>query len=152
LSRHLPAAAAVETGVARGVTSRVILEALARNGGGRLCSIDLPALDTALHEQIGAAVPAGLRAHWRYVDGTSRSRLPGLLDELGEIDLFVHDSSHTARNLLFELDRAWRALHKGAALADDIDRNDGWDRFVREHPDAVTYVAAADDSGALFAI
>ena len=152
LTRHLPAAAVVETGVARGVTSRVILEALERNGSGRLCSIDLPALDSSLHDEIGAAVPSELRARWEYLNGTSRSRLPGVLEDLGEIDLFVHDSSHTARNLCFELERAWGALHRGAVVADDIDRNDGFARFMRARPDAPTFIAAADDSGALFAV
>ena len=35
----------VETGVAHGVTSRFILEALERNGRGFLWSIDLPPLE-----------------------------------------------------------------------------------------------------------
>lgn len=152
LTRHLRAASVVETGVARGITSRVILEAMERNGEGRLCSIDLPALDTALHSEIGAAVPSALRARWTYVNGTSRRRLPALLAELGEIDLFVHDSSHTARNLRFELDQAWGALRKGAIVADDIERNQAFGRFARSHADAGSLVAAADDSGALFGI
>ena len=153
LARHLPASTVVETGVARGITSRVILEALQRNGGGRLCSIDLPALDTAFHSEIGAAVPERLRGNWTYVNGTSRSRLPGLLRELGEIDLFVHDSSHTARNLRFELGQAWGALRSGAAVADDIERNDAFGKFTKVHADARSFIAAADDSsGAQFGI
>lgn len=152
LTRHLGARTVVETGVARGITSRVILEALERGGEGRLCSIDLPALDAAVHTEIGAAVPAELRGRWTYVNGTSRSRLPGLLDELGEIDLFVHDSSHTTRNLRFELERAWNALGRGAALADDIERNEAFAIFTRRHPDVPAFVAAADDGGAQFGI
>jgi hypothetical protein len=153
LARHLPTKAVVETGVARGVTSRVILEALQRSGdGGRLCSIDLPALDTTLHSEIGAAVPDELRSRWTYLNGTSRSRLPALLAELGEIDLFVHDSSHTTRNVRFELERAWGALRKGAIVADDIERNTAFGAFMRAHPDASAFIAAADDSGAQFGI
>ncbi len=152
LTRHLRAASVVETGVARGITSRVILEALERNGGGRLYSIDLPALDTTFHAEIGAAVPRDLRARWTYLNGTSRSRLPALLEELGEIDLFVHDSSHTARNLRFELEGAWGALRKGAVVADDIERNSAFGKFTRTRPDIPSFVAAADDGGALFGI
>ncbi len=152
LTRHLHAATVVETGVARGITSRVILEALARDGDGRLCSIDLPALDTAIHAEIGAAVPSSLRTRWTYVNGTSRRRLPPLLAELGEIDLFVHDSSHTTRNLRFELEHAWSALGKGAIVADDIERNQAFGQFMRARPEAPTFVAAADDSGAQFGI
>jgi len=152
LTRHLRAASVVETGVARGITSRVVLEALERNGEGRLCSIDLPALDTALHSEIGAAVPDNLRARWTYLNGTSRSRLPSLLAQLGEIELFVHDSSHTTRNLRFELERAWSAMQKGALVADDIERNAAFGEFTRSRPDAPSFVAAADDSGALFGV
>lgn len=152
LARHLPAKVVVETGVARGITSRVILEALEHNGGGRLCSIDLPALDPAFHSEIGAAVPDAMRARWTYLNGTSRSRLPGLMRELGEIDLFVHDSSHTTRNLQFELEQAWGAIRRGALVADDIERNDAFTRFTRSRPDVPAIVAAADDSGALFGI
>ncbi len=152
LTRHLHAATVVETGVARGITSRVILEALERNGDGRLCSIDLPALDTAYHSEIAAAVPGDLRARWTYLNGTSRRRLPPLLAELGEIDLFVHDSSHTTRNLRFELEHAWSALRKGAIVADDIERNDAFGDFMGSRPDVPCFVAAADDSGALFGI
>jgi Methyltransferase domain len=152
LTRHLRAASVVETGVARGITSRVILEALERNGEGRLCSIDLPALDTSFHDEIGAAVPSDLRARWTYLNGTSRHRLPALLAELGEIDLFVHDSSHTTRNLLFELERAWSAMRRGAIVADDIERNEAFGKFTRSRPDIPSFVAAADDSGALFGV
>ncbi|HYB24331.1 MAG TPA: class I SAM-dependent methyltransferase [Solirubrobacteraceae bacterium] len=152
LTRHLRARSVVETGVARGITSRVILEALQRGGDGRLSSIDLPALDSAVHSEIGAAVPAELRGRWTYLNGTSRSRLPGLLAELGEIDLFVHDSSHTTRNLRFELDRAWTALRRGALLADDIERNQGFAQFTRAHPDVPSFAAAADDGAAMFGI
>jgi hypothetical protein len=136
LVRHLQPAKVVETGVARGLTSRFILEALARNGHGRLWSIDLPpALDTALHAQIGAAVEPELRERWTYVEGSSRRRLPGLLAELGEIDLFVHDSMHTEDNVRFELDRAWAVLRPGGAVVvDDIDLNWGFHSFAAAHP------------------
>ena len=50
----------METGVAHGVTSRVILEALERLGSGHPWSIDLPAMDSALHDSIGIAVPGSL--------------------------------------------------------------------------------------------
>lgn len=42
LVRHLKPKRVVETGVAHGVTSRFVLEALERNGSGHLWSIDLP--------------------------------------------------------------------------------------------------------------
>ena len=152
LTRHLPASTVVETGVARGITSRVILEALQRNGAGTLASIDLPALDSSIHSEIGAAVPPALRGRWTYVNGTSRSRLPELLGRLGAIDLFVHDSSHTTRNVRFELEQAWRVLARGAAVADDIERNAGFGQFMRAHPEVPCLIATADDGVAMFGI
>ena len=131
LVAHLRPAAVVETGVAHGLTSRVILEGLSRNGHGHLWSIDLPAVDSALHAEIGLAVNKGLRSRWSYVQGTSRERLPGLLADRGEVDLFVHDSLHTGRNQRFELESAWAALRPGGvAVIDDIDHSLAFRAFV----------------------
>lgn len=59
-------------------------------------------------------------------------RLPGILSQLGEIDLFVHDSLHTERNVRFEMDRAWASLRPGGAIVvDDIDANRGFRSFTR---------------------
>lgn len=149
LTAHLHATRVVETGVARGVTSRVILERLERNGAGRLWSIDLPPLDPDLHRQIGAAVPERSKGPWTYLAGTSRRRLPRLLDAVGTIDLFVHDSLHTSRNLRFELEQAWPALRSGGAIvADDVERNAAFFEFSHATPGAVALVAHADDGHA----
>jgi SAM-dependent methyltransferase len=128
----------VETGVAHGLTSRVILEGLKRNGAGHLWSIDLPAVDPALHREIGIAVRADLRSRWSYTPGTSRERLPGLVRKLKRVDLFVHDSLHTARNMGFELDTVWPALTAGGiAVVDDVDHSLGFRRFIdRAAPEA----------------
>lgn len=130
---HLRPAAIVETGVAHGLTSRVVLEGLERNGNGHLWSVDLPAVDSRLHPEIGMAVPKDLRSRWTYVQGTSRERLPELLAELRELDLFVHDSLHTGRNTRFELESAWAVLRPGGvAVVDDVDRSLGFRDFVDE--------------------
>ncbi len=130
---HTRPAAVVETGVAHGVTSRVILEGLARNESGRLWSVDLPAVDSKLHSEIGIAVPTALRSRWTYVEGTSRERLRPLLAGIGQLDLFVHDSLHTSRNLHFELDSAWPVVRPGGVVVvDDIDHNLGFRTFVAQ--------------------
>ena len=136
LVRHLKPANVVETGVARGFTSRIILEALEKNGAGHLWSIDLPPpLHPALHAQIGAAVGDSMRHRWSYIKGSSRRRLPQLLAKIGQIDLFIHDSTHTEDNVRFELDRAWAALKPGGAImADDIDYNWGFFTFRQANP------------------
>jgi len=137
LVRHLRPDRVVETGVARGFTTRIILEALERNGAGHLWSIDLPpALKPELHGQVGAAVLDCLRHRWSYIEGSSAHRLSGLLSRLGQIDLFIHDSRHTERNVRFELERAWAALRLGGAVVvDDIDLNWGFSSFREVCPD-----------------
>jgi hypothetical protein len=146
LTHHLRPHCVVETGVARGITSRFVLEALTEARRGHLWSIDLPPPRAReLHEQIGIAVPRSLAARWTYVHGSSRRRLPRLLSEVGEVDLFIHDSRHTQRNLLFELGHAWRALRpSGVAVADDIDMNCGFHSFTSAHREAPALVCEAE--------
>jgi predicted O-methyltransferase YrrM len=146
LVRHLRPAKVVETGVARGVTSRFILEALERNGAGHLWSIDLPPpLDPELNAQVGAAVDDRCRHRWSYIRGSSRRHLPRLLASLGQIDLFVHDSIHTDYNTEFELRQAWRALGPGGAVVvDDIDLNWGMHSFMQSFSDHVSLACRAE--------
>ena len=136
LTRHLRARTVVETGVAHGFTSRFILEALERNGSGHLWSIDRPPLRHGkLHEEIGMAVGGRFPQRWSYVRGSSRRRLPSVLSQLGEIDLFVHDSLHSEHNVRFEMDRAWAALRPGGAIVvDDVDDNRGFRSFTNPTP------------------
>lgn len=145
LVRHLKPNKIVETGVAHGVTSRVILEALKRNGAGYLWSIDLPPIEKAWQKQVGAAVGDRYADQWSYIKGSSRRRLPGLLSRLGEIDLFIHDSLHSERNVRFELDRAWPALRPGGALVvDDVDANWGFRSFTQTFSDHQSMICEAE--------
>lgn len=131
LTRHLRPKNVVETGVLHGVTSRFILEALERNGVGHLWSIDLPPLEPVWQAEIGIAVADQFRPRWSYIRGTSRRRLPGILSNLGQIDIFVHDSLHSEQNVRFELDRVFAALRPGGAIVvDDIDANWGFRTFT----------------------
>jgi hypothetical protein len=150
---HLRPRVVVETGVAHGVTSRVILEALELNGYGHLWSIDLPAVDPALHAEVGVAVPPTLRHRWTYVEGTSRRRLPALLSEIGEVGVFVHDSLHTGRNVRFELDAIWPALSdRGVAFVDDISHSLGFHSFTQVAAPSGRLAASHDDGGGIWGV
>jgi len=145
LTRQLKPAHIVETGVAHGVTSRFILEALEKNGTGHLSSIDRPPLEPEWQAQIGIAVDSRLKPRWTYIRGASRDRLPGLLSKLGQIDLFIHDSLHSARNVRFEIDRSWNALRPGGAMVvDDIDVNRGFHSFTKSCPPRQWMVCEAE--------
>jgi Methyltransferase domain len=155
LTRHLQPRAVVETGVARGFTTRVILEALQANGLGRLCSIDLPPLlrEPRPGDETGAAVTEGLKRRWTLVQGSSRRRLPGLLRALGTIDLFVHDSRHSHRNVSFELTRTWQALNPGGfLLVDDVHRHGAFGACVRSFGGPAAVVCPSDDRKGRFGL
>jgi hypothetical protein len=147
LIRHLRPVNVVETGVAHGMTSRFILEALETIGAGRLWSIDLPPLNPMTRQEVGIAVrqTAVPVDRWTYIAGTSRRRLPALLSRLGRIDLFIHDSMHSNRNVMFELEWAWRYLSAGGVIVvDDIDVNSVFDTFTKAHPEHPSFVCTAE--------
>lgn len=153
LVAHLRPEKVLETGVARGLTSRVILEGLERNERGGLWSIDLPHFDTRLNDQIGAAVPGASRSRWTYVPGASRRRLPSLVGELAQVDLFVHDSLHTGRNVRFELEEVWPALRPGGAVVvDDISHSLGFHEFSEDVAPGSRLTARHADGGGLWGI
>ena len=144
----------VETGVGRGVTTRVILEALGRNGQGQLWSIDLPPLmKRELATETAAVVPVKHMKRWTFVRGSSRTRLRAVLGKLGCADVFLHDSFHTARNLLFEWETACPHLRpSGVLLADDVHRNAALADFTKAHPAFDQIVCRHDDGEELFAV
>ncbi len=144
---HQRPSVVVETGVARGVTSRIVLEALNRNDLGHLWSIDLPHLfEKNLHAQTGAAVPDSYRRRWTYIEGSSRRRLPSLLRSLVQVDLFIHDSLHTARNTRFEMEQTLRALApEGVMIVDDISTHQAFANFAQDFPSLETLVCPHSD-------
>ncbi|HEV3477992.1 MAG TPA: class I SAM-dependent methyltransferase [Gaiellaceae bacterium] len=150
LLRQLRPRVAVETGVCNGVSTAFLLLALEDNGEGELHSIDLPEVAGAEYEpgtfwdgKGGAVIPPGkdpgwmvppaLRSRWQLVLGRSQDELPPLLESLGEIDFFMHDSEHSYECMSFEFRTAWAALRDGGVLvADDVNVNSAWDEFARQ--------------------
>ena len=136
LCRLLRPRVVLETGVAYGVSSAFILRALEQNGGGVLHSVDLPPLRSGYEKSWGVAVDEGMRRRWCLHRGSSRKVLPGLLERLGRVDLFVHDSLHTRSNMLREFGLVWPHLTGGGVLvADDVERNDAFGELRRWGPD-----------------
>jgi predicted O-methyltransferase YrrM len=141
---------AVETGVCNGVSTAFLLLALEDNGEGELHSIDLPEVAGEEYEsgtfwdgKGGAVIPPGkepgwmvppeLRERWQLVLGRSQDELPPLLERVGEIDFFMHDSEHSYECMSFEFRTAWDALRDGGVLvADDVNVNTAWAEFLSE--------------------
>ena len=134
ICRVLVPSIVVETGVAYGVSSAFMLEALARNGKGALYSIDLPPLTPDGDRYIGALIPPALRGRWHLSKGRSRRILPHLLSSLQGVDFFLHDSLHTGRNVRFELETVWPFLRPGGIIiADDVHENSAFEDFAKLH-------------------
>lgn len=123
----------VETGVADGVTSSYILQALEDNGEGRLYSVDLPHYLLPEGKGPGWIVDDRLRGRWDLRVGKAEDLLPPLLEELGSIDMFLHDSLHTYEHMLFEFRSAWPRLKPGGLfLSHDVGQNRAFADFIRE--------------------
>ena len=115
LARYLEPRTVVETGVAYGITTGVVLRALNENGKGSLTSIDLPAFGDPQREQAVLAVAPELRDCWSYRRGTSRHCLRKVLADVGECDLFLGDSANIATMQRFEWKTARSRLSRGGA-------------------------------------
>ena len=134
----------LETGVLYGGNSAFLLAALNKNGGGKLTSVDLPAIEAAKsgvvrHSAVrdseeypprlrpGFIIPDYLRANWELIQGDSLAILPSLTKKYG---LFVHDSEHSFGFVLNELSLAQRVLKRqGIMVVDDIDWSNGFFAF-----------------------
>ena len=118
----------VETGVAAGVSSAYILCALEANKHGALHSIDLPSWLGA--RQSGWLIPDYLRHRWQLILGSSSETLSPLLEKLGTVDIFLHDSEHSYKNMFWEYQTAWAHLKTGGILlSHNIDVNDAFPDF-----------------------
>lgn len=123
----------VETGVAAGLSSQAILQALERNAqGGRLFSSDFPYFRKKDPESlVGIAVEPELRKRWTvYLEG-DRANLPRIRQTCGPIDLLVYDSDKSRAGRAFAMDYLIPQMtDTGLIVMDDIDDNDFFKQFV----------------------
>lgn len=149
IARKMKPNVVVETGTASGVSSAYILCALDENEHGKLCSIDLPYEEGKVYpkdyfgprgatgiipkgKQSGWIIPNYLRHRWRLILGRSSEKLPPLLEELGPIDIFIHDSEHSYQNMLWEYQTAWPYLNEGGILlSHNADENNAFSDFCQ---------------------
>jgi predicted O-methyltransferase YrrM len=142
----------VETGVAHGVTSAYILAALERNAQddhaqGHLYSIDRPPLASHSDAFVGICIPDSLKANHTLIRGDARAKLPAMLDALGKVDMFVHDSDHSYGHMKFELGLAYRHLRvPGIVISDDVDYNAAFHEFVDDTKPAASLVMTRGDA------
>ena len=110
----------IETGVAKGFTSASILDALEKNGQGELYSVEMPSLHIGYTRQVGEKIPDPLRKRWHLELGPSAVVLPGLLERLGSVDVFVYDSAASYDNQLTEFSIILTGMRPGGVLIADL--------------------------------
>jgi len=153
IARALKPQTVVETGVAAGVSSAFILRALEDNGLGELYSVDMPNYDVELwrkgiiltpvsefpDERLpGFVIPPDLKRRWNLRIGLSKDVLSPLLCEIGEVDIFLHDSEHSYENMKFEYETSWPSIRLGGLLlSHDVSLNTaflGFSKAVKRSP------------------
>jgi predicted O-methyltransferase YrrM len=118
LVRAIAPEVVVETGVANGVSSYYILEALGKNGKGRLVSFDI-------HPTAGGLLGPSQRSRWTFVTlptkGTQES-LANAVASLPPVDLAFTDADHSYPGQMWEYRVFWERLRPGSWLfSDDVD-------------------------------
>ena len=131
---HAQPGVVIETGVAHGVTSRIVLEALNQNDRGHLWSIDLPhPFDHRLHVQTGAAVTDDCRPRWSYLEGVQQAAAAAA----GRRGRPRRDCSSTTactrpRTRCSRCEQAASVMPPGGVmLVDDIRTHEGFATFAR---------------------
>jgi predicted O-methyltransferase YrrM len=102
----------VETGIANGRSSAMILAAMDLNGAGTLHSIDI-------NDDVGALVPHQHPRWVKHIGDGSPAALQIALKQCGPVDIFLHDSDHRYRAQLAEYEIAERHGSSEFLLASD---------------------------------
>ena len=89
----------IETGVAAGLSSTIVLSALTcSTSTGRLVSVDIT-------EKCGELIPDHLKVSWdfRVLIGDKRRAFGKILDSVADCEVFIHDSDHSSAWQMFEV-------------------------------------------------
>ncbi len=137
----------VETGGTPGKSTAFMLRAMERNRAGSLVTVDLPPPAAAAggrlprgryHEERPEGepsnwiVPDALRSRHVLVLGDAREKLSEALAVADAVDMFLHDSDHSAAHMAWEFETAWTALAPdGLLVSDDVLANDAFSEFCR---------------------
>jgi predicted O-methyltransferase YrrM len=127
LTRWVRPAVVVESGGFVGMSSAFILKALADE---KLTASKVYSIEWDQQCQMGALIPDELRGAFvplrgKVEDFLRRDQLPD------PIDLFLHDSSHSYRHMLWEFRQFWPRLRDGGLLVShDVQMNSAFPEFM----------------------
>ncbi len=119
----------VETGVANGITTNAIMNALQQaSKDGELHSFDV--LPEARNAYSG---PGNWNFHLLPTKNTAR-KIKGIVSKFSKVDIWVHDSDHGYRWQKFEYLLAQASLSdNGILISDDIDASSAWGELAKTH-------------------
>jgi predicted O-methyltransferase YrrM len=130
LTRWLRPAVVIESGGFVGMSSAFILKALADE---KLTTAKLYSIEWSEECEQGALIPGELRSasgefvpmRGKVEDFLKRDQLPS------PVDMFLHDSSHSHRHMLWEFRQFWPRLRDGGLLVShDVQMNAAFPEFV----------------------
>jgi len=120
----------LETGVADGHSSAVLLSALERNNAGALHSADV-------RTDVGVVIPHSERGGWtlHHLDPAApEESLSDVIGAVAPIDLFFHDSHHSYLVQRYEYETVLPAMAPGGLLvSDDVHMSHAFIEFAAHH-------------------
>jgi predicted O-methyltransferase YrrM len=123
LVRYHEPAVVVETGSYFGHSSLYILSGISRNNHGVLHTFDAHPNEIGWYPdlpsdfEIGYMVPDAMTDNWLLHRGEIKDNLRPKLNEIGDINLFFHDSNHSESHKRFEFNLAKQHLVPGGIIA-----------------------------------
>jgi len=97
---------------------------------------------------IGAIIPDELKSRWNFIFGKSSEKLELIFNKIENADIFIHDSLHTYKNMIFEFESAEKNLKKsGIILSDDVLDNDAFYDFTNKKELENYLIKVKNDSG-----
>lgn len=128
-AKGIDASNILETGVALGWSSLVLLKAVEPNDG-KLTSVDLPYPYLIGSAWVGAAVPKDMRKRWTLLQSSDRKGVPAALRLSQNYDLIHYDSDKSIAGRNWAYPQLWDSLRPGGLLlSDDIGDNRAWWNF-----------------------
>lgn len=119
----------VETGVANGHSTFFILNALVKNGKGKLYSMDI-------NSDVGSLITEDLKKNWELfiLSKTNKKELEGILKKIYPIDIYIHDSNHFYYWQELEYKLAFKYVrNKGFIMSDDTDSSYAFLDFIKSN-------------------